>query len=92
MSVSESNKEDMVVLERVPCIHYLLYFWKDSTKVKAWINSGNKVKALTLAYTSNLGLWAHYTDIGAQKIDDSTLQIFEMVLASFQVLDKPGRA
>ena len=32
------------------------------------------------------------TDVGAQKIDGSTLETFGMVLASFQVEDKLGRA
>ena len=44
------------------------------------------------AYASRLGLRVHRTDIGAQKIDGSTLETFGMVLASFQVEDKLGRA
>ena len=47
---------------------------------------------MTPAYTSKLGLKVYHTKVGAQKIDGSTLKIFEMVLANFQVEDKLGRA
>ena len=43
------------------------------------------------AYASRLGLRVYCTDIGAQKIDGSTLETFGMVLASFQVEDKLGK-
>ena len=46
---------------------------------------------MTLAYISRLGLQVHRTNVGAQKIDGSTLQIFGMVLANFQVEDKLER-
>ena len=44
------------------------------------------------AYASKLGLKVHHTDVGAQKIDGSTLQTFGIALANFQVEDKLGRA
>ena len=47
---------------------------------------------MTPAYASKLGLQVHRTNIEAQKIDGSTLKTFGMVLASFQVEDKLGRA
>ena len=53
---------------------------------------GSKVNAITPAYIAKLGLKVQKTDIGAQKIDGSTLDIFEMVLANFQIEDKLGRA
>ena len=46
---------------------------------------------MTPAYASRLGLRVHRTNIGAQKIDGSTLETFGMVLASFQVEDKLRR-
>ena len=46
---------------------------------------------MTLAYASGLGLRVYRIDVGAQKIDGSILEIFGMVLASFQVEDKLGR-
>ena len=47
---------------------------------------------MILEYASKLGLKIRPTDGGAQKIDDSTLKTFEMILASFQVEDKLRRA
>ena len=91
LSVTEASKEEYVTLERVPCIHYLLRFRKDTAGVRALIDSDSEVNAMSPAYASKLGLKVHYTDIGAQKIDGSTLETFGMVLASFQVEDKLGR-
>ena len=47
---------------------------------------------MTPAYASKLGLQARHPNIGAQKIDGSTLQTFGMVLTDFQVEDKFGKA
>ena len=44
------------------------------------------------AYASRLGLQVYRTNIRAQKVDDFTLEIFGMVLASFQVEDKLEKA
>lgn len=38
---------------------------------------------MILAYTLKLGFVIQKTDIGAQKIDNSTLTIYEMVIADF---------
>ena len=46
---------------------------------------------MTPAYASKLGLRVRHTDVGAQKIDGSTLQTFGMVLANFRMEDKLGR-
>ena len=43
------------------------------------------------AYVERLGLKTRKTNVGAQKIDGSALEIFEMVIADFQVEDKGGR-
>lgn len=60
--------------------------------MRAPINSGSKVNVMTSAYTLKLDLRVCQTNVGAQKINDSTLKTFEIVLASFQVEDKLGRA
>ena len=80
-----------MTLERVPCVHYPLRFRKDIADVRTLIDSGSEVNAMTPAYASKLGLRVRHTDVGAQKIDSSTLQTFGMVLANFQVEDKLGR-
>ena len=90
-SVTETSKEDDKALQGVPYVHYPLRFWKDTADVRALIDSGSEVNAMTPAYTSKLGLQVRYTEIGAQKIDGSTLQTFGMVLANFQMEDKLGR-
>ena len=87
----EASKEEHVSLERVPCIHYPLRFRKDTAGVRALIDSGSEVNAMSPAYASKLGLRVRHTDVGAQKIDGSTLQTFGMVLANFRMEDKLGR-
>ena len=47
---------------------------------------------MTPGYASKLGLKIRPIDVGAQKIDGSTLLTFGMVLASFRVEDMLGRA
>ena len=51
-SVTGANKEAQeVILDRVPCIHYPVQFQKDKEVIKALIDSGSKVNAMTPAYT-----------------------------------------
>ena len=78
-------------LEWMSCIHYPLRFRKDTAGVRALIDSGSEVNAMSPAYASKLGLRVRHTDVGAQKIDGSTLQTFGMVLANFRMEDKLGR-
>ena len=47
---------------------------------------------MTPGYISKLGLKVRPTNVRAQKINGSTFETFEMVLASFQVEDTLGRA
>ena len=43
------------------------------------------------AYAKRLGLKTRKTNVGAQKIDGSTLETFGIVIANFQVEDKGGK-
>ena len=88
-SVTEASQED-VVLDQISCICYLIWFKKN--EVQALIDFGNKVNAMTPEYTLKLTLKVCRTDVRAQKINGSTFETFEMVLASFQVEDKLERA
>ena len=90
--MTEASQEDVVVLDRVPCIRYPIRFKKSEVQVQALLDSGSEVNAMTPGYASKLGLKVRPTDVGAQKIDGSTLETFGMVLASFQVEDTLGRA
>ena len=92
--VIEASKEaQKVILDRVPCIHYLVQFQKDKGSIIwALIDSNSEVNAMTPAYAKQLGLQVRKTDVKAQKIDGSLLRTFKMVMAGFQVVDKLGRA
>ena len=72
------------VLDKVPCICYPIQFRKDKGKdVLALLDFGSEVIAMTLAYTSHLGLKLKVTNVGAQKIDGSSLANYGMVIAAF---------
>lgn len=78
-------------LKRMPCIYYLVWFKKDRANVLALFDSNSKVKTINLAYTTSLGLKIWPTNVKAQKINNSSLQTFGIVQASFQVNNKLGR-
>ena len=84
----ETSQKNIVVLDWVPCICYPIWFKKSEVQVQALTNFGSKVNVITPAYASKLGLKVYPTNVGAQKINGSTLKIFGIVLASFQVEDK----
>ena len=76
---------------KVPCIHYLVGFQENQELLKALLNNGSKVNVISPAYVERLGLKIRKTNIRAQKIDGSVLEIFRMVIADFQMEDKGGR-
>lgn len=87
-----ASKEDIIVLDKVFYIHYLLCFCKNKeNKVQALINSSSKVNAITPAYALKLRLKVCYINVKAQKINSSTFKIFIMILVSFQGKDKQGQ-
>ena len=88
--MTKTSKENEVPLQRILCVHYPIPFKKK--EVQALIDLDSEVNAMISAYASRLGLRVYCINIVAQKIDGSTLKIFRMVLASFQVEDKLGRA
>lgn len=49
----EATKKDNIVLEKISYIHYPILFKID--KVRALINSGNKINIMTPAYALKLG-------------------------------------
>ena len=78
-------------LDRVSCICYPVQFRKDKGKdVLALLNSGSEVNAMTSTYAAHLSLKVKVTDVGAQKIDGSSLATYDIVIAAFQVVDKLG--
>ena len=79
--------EEVVV--RVPYIYYPVRFQEE--QVRALLDSSSDVNAMSPTYAKRLGFKTRKTNVGAQKIDGSTLEIFGMVIADFQVEDKGGR-
>ena len=66
-----------------------MQFQKDKDKdVLSLLNYGSKVNAMTLAYAAQLGLKVQKTNINNQKIDGSLLEIYSIIIATFQVFDK----
>lgn len=82
--VIKASKKKKVALAQILYIYYLFRFRKnDKNKIWALINFGSKGNAITPAYILKLGLQIRQTDVRAQKIDSSTFEMFEMVLANF---------
>ena len=56
--------------------------------MQALIDSESEVNAMYLSFAKQLGLPVRPTDVGAQKIDSSTLDTHGMVVTAFSVIDK----
>ena len=56
------------------------------------LDSRSEVNAITPVYAAHLGLKMRVTNVGMQKIDRSSLAIYGMVIAAFQVVNKLGRS
>ena len=87
-SVTYAREE---ALERIPCIHYPVQFKKDKTQVQALIDSESEVNAMHPSFTKQLGIPIRPTDVGAQKIDGTTLDTHGMVVVAFSMVDKANR-
>ncbi len=81
-SMTDKKTEE---LELVPCIWYPVTF-KD--QIEALLDSGSKVNAMSQAFAQQLGLKICKTNVGAQKIDGTTLETYGMVVSTFSVLNK----
>ena len=77
------------IFARVPCICYPINFEKKS--VLALLDSSSEVNAVYPVFAKELGLSIRPTDIGAQKIDGTTLETYDMVVAVFSMEDKANR-
>ncbi len=90
-SLTASSEASIRPLQGVPCIKYSVQFQEDQPKVKAIIDFGSEVNAITPAYAKELGFTTRKTSIGAQKIDGSLLKTYRMVSACFLFQDSLGR-
>ena len=68
---------------RVFYIHYPVWFQEIQEQVKALLDGSSKVNAMSPAYIEMLGFKTGKTNVGAQKINSSTFETFEMVIADF---------
>ena len=82
MSMTDNSGKE-VMLKKILCIYYLVWFQRGQEQVRALLNSGSEINAMNSAYAKRLGLKTWKTDIGAQKIDGSALESFGMVIADF---------
>ena len=73
----------------MPWIYYLIRFFKE--QVKALLDNSSKINVINPDIVWKLSLKILKTNIGAQKINSSALEIFEMVIADFQVEDKANK-
>ena len=56
------------------------------------LNSNSKVNAINSSYANKLDLKVQKTNVGAEKIDGSTLETFEIRIVDFQVEDKVDKS
>ncbi len=83
-----TDKKTEEELEQVPCIRYPVTF-KDQTE--ALLDPGSEINAMSQVFAQQLGLKICKTNLGAQKIDGTTLETYEIVVSTFSILDKNGR-
>ena len=81
--------DDSKKVVKVPCIYYLVEFQEE--QIKALLDSNSKINAMNPDFVWKLGFKIWKTNVGAQKIDGSILEIFGIVIADLQIEDKVGR-
>lgn len=84
---TEIRRENKALI-RLSYIYYQIRFKKDINNTKALFKMGSEVEKMTLAHISKLDFCIRRFYIGRQKIDESTLIIFKIVMASFQIQDQ----
>ena len=83
------DKDLRTNLAQVPFIQYSITFQKQS--VLALLDSKNKVNAIHPTFARKLGLSIKPIDVEAQKIDNTLLNTYEMVVLAFLVMDKANQ-
>ena len=91
LRVDKANLGDApeTILEGVPCIWYPTTFQDKS--VLALLDSGSEVNTIHPTFAKELGLPIRSIDVGAQKIDGTTLDTYRMVVTAFLMTDKANR-
>ncbi len=89
-SEADANSQASEALQGVPCIWYPVRF-QENQAIRALIDSGSEVNAMTLAYAAKLGLTTRKTSVGTQKIDGLPLETHGITSAKFLLQDSLGR-
>ncbi len=87
---AHASVQALEALQQVSYIWYRVWFQEDQP-IRALINSGSEVNAMTPAYAAKLGLTTWKTSIGAQKIDGLPLETYNMASLRFLLQDSLGR-
>ena len=85
----EDDENPRSNLAQVPCIHYSIKL--ETKSVLALLDSGSNINAIHPNFAKELGFLIRLTDVGAQKIDGTMLDTYEIVVAAFLVTDKANR-
>ena len=100
--VTEDSEEAILAsakeLKQVICIQYPTTFPGGVTQdgaaldpMSALLDLGSEVNAMHPVFAERLGLVVRTTNVGAQKIDGTTLETYGMVVAAFSVTDQADR-
>lgn len=92
MAVASFIKNPTLLFNYTFCIYYLICFKKNQANVQALLNFYSEINVITPAYVAKLGPKSWCINIGAQKINSFILEIFRIILASFQIENKLQRA
>ena len=87
----KKSKSEYLNLAQVPYIRYPITFQKKSVSMLTLLDSDSEVNAIHPTLARKLKLPIRPIDVGAQKIDGTMLDTFEMVVIAFLVMDKANR-
>lgn len=91
-SITSTRGKDVIVLDRMPYIYYLVQFrMRRKEVIKPFIDPCSKINAISSDYAKQLSIQIWQTNVGVQKIDNLSLETFEIVITGFQFVNKLGR-
>lgn len=78
------KKADLaLLLKQISYIYYAIQFNENQAKIQALLDFDSKVNTIIVIYVAKLDFKIQPTNIGIQKIDNSTFKTLEIVIASF---------
>ena len=89
---SEGSKDEYPKsLAQVPYIRYPITFQKKFVPMSALFDSGSEVNAIYPIFVQKLGLPIRLMDVGAQKIEGTILDTYEMIVTAFLIMGKANQ-